>query len=403
MNRRKFLIGCGAGAAVLASSNLSVMAAPLGLDAIINDDRIFIVVFLRGGADGLQLVAPSSSSIYNDSRAATLKTTDRGSQKGYLLKNSLGKEGFRMHQNAAELYELYQGGQLAVLHACGLTNGTRSHFVAQDLVERGISDKGAENSGWMARYLNAINPTGSIPGLSTSGEFPVSLSGAREATAIRNLKKFQLVETIRHHELFRAWHDSESLVDQTAIKTIDAIEFVKKNGSAGGSGSYPSVAKSAELNESFKSLASLIKMNAGVKVANVDFGGWDHHEHQADYFPALVKALSKSLAAFWNDIRDYQDKTTVLVMSEFGRRLRSNKSGGTDHGYGNAMMVLGGKVNGGRMYGQWPGLEIEQLDRRVDLNITTDYRDVLAEILSHQGFSGNIFPDYKYQKHLGLY
>jgi len=130
MDRRQFLVGCSAGAAYLASSNLSVLASPLGLDGLVNDDRIFVVVFLRGGADGLQLIAPSSEAIYNDSRALNLKTTDRGTDKGIRIDNGLNNIGFRMHQNAEELADLYKGGQLAIIHACGLTNGTRSHFVA---------------------------------------------------------------------------------------------------------------------------------------------------------------------------------------------------------------------------------------------------------------------------------
>ncbi len=402
MNRRDFMIGCGAGAALLATSKLSVFGAS-GLGSFMNDDRIFIVVFLRGGCDGLQLVAPSSSSIYNDSRATDLKTVDKGSRKGLLLNNTLDGIGFRLHANAPELYELYKSGDMAILHACGLTNGTRSHFVAQDLIERGINSNGKESTGWMARYLNELNPSGIIPGIATSGTMPVAFSGAA-ATSIGNLKKFQLVETIRHHELMRAWYNSDNLLDRTAHKTLEAIEFVKqRKGNYKPTANYPKGGKSGKLNKSFQTLAGLIKMNAGVRVANIDFGGWDTHEHQKQYFPVLVETLSKSLYAFYNDIKDYHHKTTILVMSEFGRRLRSNKSEGTDHGYGNMMMVLGGQVKGGRMYGQWPGLESEQLNRRVDLNITTDYRDVLSEILVHQGFKGNIFPNYHYQQPLGLF
>jgi uncharacterized protein (DUF1501 family) len=403
MNRRDFMIGCGAGAALLATSNLRVLGAPFGLNAV-NDDHIFVVVFLRGGCDGLQLVGPSSNRIYNDSRSINLKTTERGPQKGYLLENSLDDIGFRFHYNASELNELYKAGDLAVLHACGLTNGTRSHFVAQDLVERGISLNGKADSGWMARYLNEINAQGIITGAATNGTLPVSLAGASKATSVGKLKDFKLQETIRHHELMRQWYNGDSKLDQTARKAIEAVEFVKANaGKYSAQASYPSAAKTAELNNSFQSLAGLIKMNAGVRIANIDFGGWDTHENQNQYFPTLVKALSKSLYAFYQDIKDYRSKTTILVMSEFGRRLRSNNSAGTDHGYGNMMMALGGGVKGGHMYGKWPGLEPGQLDRRVDLGITTDYRDVLSEILSHQGFKGDIFPDYEYKQKLGLF
>lgn len=404
MNRREFLVGCGAGAGLLAMSRLQVLAAPMERRFLLADDQLFVVVFLRGGCDGLQLVAPSSDAIYNDSRTGNLKTTDSGSTKGYLLNNGLDGIGFRLHPNAKELYELYTSGQLAILHACGLTNGTRSHFVAQDLMERGIGQNIGENSGWMARYLNATNSAGVIPGAATSGTLPVSFAGAEKAASVGQLKKFRLTETIRHHDLMRQWYNGESKLDKTAHRTLEAVEFVKANARKyKPAATYPKGWKANKLNNSFKSLAGLIKMNAGVRIANIDFGGWDTHEHQQQYFPQLVQTLSQSLAAFWEDIRDYQSNTTVLVMSEFGRRLRSNNSGGTDHGYGNMMMVLGGNVKGGRMYGKWPGLEPDQLDRRVDLNITTDYRDVLSEILAHQGFSQDIFPEYELKGKLGLF
>jgi uncharacterized protein (DUF1501 family) len=140
----------------------------------------------------------------------------------------------------------------------------------------------------------------------------------------------------------------------------------------------------------------VIKMDVGARIATVDYGGWDTHVGQAGRFAALTDGLSRSLMAFWNDMASVQDRLTVVVMSEFGRRLRSNNSGGTDHGHGNAMLVLGGHVRGGNIYGTWPGLATEQLDNQVDLAITTDYRDVLGEIVQ-QRFAADpklIFPKF---------
>jgi uncharacterized protein (DUF1501 family) len=146
-------------------------------------------------------------------------------------------------------------------------------------------------------------------------------------------------------------------------------------------------------------------MDVGLQIASVDYGGWDTHERQANIFNNLTEGLSKSLGAFYNDIASYHKRVTVLVMSEFGRRLKANKSGGTDHGHGNVMLVLGGNVNGGKMYGKWPGLSNGQLDNNVDLAVTTDYRTVLSEVVVRRLRNkklGYIFPGFKEYKPLNF-
>ena len=160
-----------------------------------------------------------------------------------------------------------------------------------------------------------------------------------------------------------------------------------------------------DLAESFQTIAQTIKMDLGLRVATVDFGGWDTHEDQRYEFDELVATLSENLMAFWKDLGNAQERVNVVVMSEFGRRLRSNTSGGTDHGYGNAMMVLGADVKGGKMFGEWPGLSNDALDDRADLAITTDYRHVLAEIMTGHMQSENtdiLFPDFR-PRTLGLF
>jgi uncharacterized protein (DUF1501 family) len=152
------------------------------------------------------------------------------------------------------------------------------------------------------------------------------------------------------------------------------------------------------LREQLKNLARLIKMDVGVHVATADFGGWDTHEAQAYHFPQLMTGLAGTIAAFYNDLTAYHPRLTILIMSEFGRRLKANRSGGTDHGLGNVMLAIGQNVRGGRMYGNWPGLATEQLDNGVDLAVTTDYRTVLSEILAKRMGNPNlgpIFPDFK--------
>jgi uncharacterized protein (DUF1501 family) len=380
MNRKEFLKGCMLGAAYLATSKLSFVTSVM--QPLINDGSkevgdIIITVFLRGGCGGV-----------------SMKIKDSGRLKGLEIKNSYTEEQFYLHCNAPELKELYDGNELAFIHACGLNNGTRSHFVAQDLIERGIAKNGSTNTGWMARYLNQFDTSATIHGASLGGRMAESLHGCRNAVSISELSEFKLAETINDHQLFKDWYGGDSHIDKTANKTLESIEYVRRNlNKYSNTRIYPSGVQYEELNNSFQNLAALIKMNAGINAATIDFSGWDHHENQGAHFPKLVKTLSRSLNAFYKDIAQHKKRLTIIVMSEFGRRLKSNASSGTDHGYGGLMMVLGGNVNGGKMYGQWPGLEDGQLNRGVDLEITTDYRAVLAEIISQKDRKNTIFPD----------
>jgi uncharacterized protein (DUF1501 family) len=160
---------------------------------------------------------------------------------------------------------------------------------------------------------------------------------------------------------------------------------------------YP---KDNPLSDSLKTVAQTIKLGLGLRVSTVDFGNWDTHVNQAWQLNDQIGMLSAALMAFWRDLGNHRDHVSVVVMSEFGRRLKSNESGGTDHGHGNAMMVLGAKVKGGRMYGKWPGLANDALDEGADLAITTDYRTVLAELMvTHMGFAetAKLFPNFDYK------
>ena len=154
-----------------------------------------------------------------------------------------------------------------------------------------------------------------------------------------------------------------------------------------------------------KSVARLLKMEIGLQAITLDYGNWDTHEHQPGRFRGLVEPFSNGLSAFWNDIAAYHDGVVVVMITEFGRRLRSNKSNGTDHGRAGVMAVLGGKVRGGKIYGKWPGLASWQLDEGIDLAVTTDYRQVLSEVLAYTGGSktAGIFPAFRSGDELGLF
>ncbi len=402
MKRRDFLIGCGAGAALVASSNWRLLASPLYPLIPTDNDHTFVLIFLRGGSDGLQLLAPFSDAHYQDARPNSLKLMDN---EGYRIDQQYQNTGFSFHPEAGDLKELYDNGDMAIIHACGLMNGTRSHFDAQDLIERGLNDNASVHDGWMARYLKSIDSPSLIPGVSASGNLAEAFRGYSKASSIKNLAKYNLAEGLRVPELIKTMYSGDPIMGNAALQTIETINYIQSNLSKSqrnelkkGLPGYPTDWASKKLSRSLQTVAQLIKMDAGVKMINVDYGGWDTHERQANVFPNLVKGLSRSIGAFYNDIQDRKDKVTVLVMSEFGRRVRANKSGGTDHGHGNFMMALGGKIQGGKMYGDWPGLDPKVLDKRVDLAVTTDYRNVLANIMkkSMQFSDTNlIFPNFE--------
>lgn len=403
MKRREFLIGCTAGMALMTAPSLSLFASGRSEDP---SDHCFVIVFLRGGADGLQLVAPSSNAFYQDVRSDGLKVNTWGSNAGLLLDNGLADVGFHLHPMAPELHELYQDGKLAILHACGLTNGTRSHFEAMSLIERGLVHNGTQQKGWITRALEELAPGGDIPALVTSGGLPQSFAGFQPATAITDLDTFSLSKDHDFPRLLRKWYGGDAPIDRSARRTLYTLKRL-----AGTkvhpdlSAHYPDTPQAVEMNLHFQTLAQLIKEDVGVRIAMVDSGGWDTHEDQVSQFPKLVSGLSSSLAAFYRDLASHQKKVTILVMSEFGRRLRSNRSHGTDHGYGNMMMVLGDRVQGRRMYGKWPGLSQNALDKGVDLAITTDYRAVIGELLQETlGIQrlDKVFPSYNHEGRIGL-
>jgi uncharacterized protein (DUF1501 family) len=411
MKRREFIVGCSAAIAALAGSRITGYSfAPDG-----EAKDIFVYIFLRGGCDGLNLVAPVNDTNYVANRPSDLRITDGGDNTGLLLGNGLDDLDFRLHKRAPELQELYQSGALAVIHAAGLIHGTRSHFDAMDLIERGSVDDKNLNEGWFTRYLRSAAGMGEGAGVFASMAMgagrPTSFLGSTGTLTVNTLSDYKLRGDGRYQDMLRSMYSGNTLLDQAARSALDSIEALQQKIPKDASNNaipylpadgvkYPD---NNPLAKSLQTLAQIIKMDVGLQVAAVDYGGWDTHEQQQGVFGNLTEGLSKALGAFYNDLGSYQRRVTIMVMSEFGRRLKSNKSNGTDHGHGNVMFVLGGNVKGGKMYGSWPGLANEQLDNHVDLAVTSDYRSVLSEILlrrlgnTHLGY---IFPGYKDYKPL---
>ncbi len=413
VTRRKFLIGCSAGIATLAGARLSNLCFASESEKAASGDAL-VLIFLRGGCDGLSLVAPVDDKFYIAARALDLRITDSGESKGLELPKASSEFDFRLPSNASALKELYQQGSLAIIHACGLLDGTRSHFDAMDLMERGVSDHTQKNlpTGWLTRHLMSLSDFKQLPAAAVSSSLPVSLLGSPYAYSLTDLGGFSLYGGEAQAAALAKFYRGESTLCQAARQTLRALNVISSEVKRDDSGNLipykpatGSTYPDGELGNNLKTVAQLLKLDLGLKVATIDYGGWDTHEYQSSIMPSHIKELSDGLGAFWNDVSIYHKRLTVVVMSEFGRRLKSNESGGTDHGHGNLMLTLGGNIQGGKVYGKWPGLANEVLDSGADLAVTTDYRTVLSEILLHRLGNSKIekvFPGFELKNPLGL-
>jgi len=407
-NRRDFIKTCGSFTAAMLATQTNLFAFSPKTEA---KGQIIVKIFLRGGCDALNLLAPLGDKNYQDSRSKRLKIDESA---GIKLKGDLNRTEFALHPQAQGLADLYNAGNLAFIHACGLPNATRSHFDAQDLVEKGgVSKNIGANTGWLARYLGLVDTQQAIiPAAHVGQHLPLSFMGDNRPLALGNLGEFALKGDRKLSGLLKsAYQQEQRYLNQVALSTLSNIKLIQDKVNPNRERKTPDYQPSYaypddnELANQLKIIAQLLKLEVGLTTATVDMGGWDTHEAQSDKFGRLVAQLSTALTAFYNDVNNFHPQLTVIVLSEFGRRLKSNESEGTDHGHGGLAMVLGGKVKGGKLYGQWPGLATEQLDRRVDLAVTTDYRTILSELLLPQidkSKLGQLFPQFEYKKGLGI-
>lgn len=371
-----------------------------------------VVIFLRGGIDGLNLISPSGDTDFINARVPQLRVARTGDEAGFILPDQAADVDFRFHPQARGLSELFGAGELAVIHAAGLSDGTRSHFDAESRMERASASGNA--GGWLGRWLAQARPEGDLPALAVGGSAPDSLLGGGGVPVTDRLQDLLLPEGHElAHLIGRTLMDGftgHPLIGPQVSKLV-GLSGLLMDRLSGPDGADPRPYQPAvaypggPLAASLQTIAQAIKLDLGLRVATADYGGWDTHINQNGDFATQTNGLSASVMAFWRDLGDLRENVNVVIMSEFGRRLRNNTAGGTDHGYGNAMMVLGGTVKGGRMLGRWPGLSHDALNKGADLEITTDYRQVLSEIItSHLGTPdlAGVFPGYTAQP-LGLY
>ncbi len=371
------------------------------------NENILIVVFLGGGADGLNIIAPMGDGNYFDLRP-TLALQEPNTGEG----SSLDLDGFyAMHPTMGKLHQRFQNGDLAVVQATGLTSDSHSHFTSQNLMERGIVLDQADVQGWLNRHLSALNNQSSIfQAVGMGSSLPRSLIGEYPAISMSSIADFGLnADAIIGPVLensFGAIYNQDTLLDVEAQKALAAMEDLRLADPGQYAPQNGAVYPETPFGRNFMEIGQLIRADLGMTAASLGIHGWDHHDDIEAVLPDLLTQLSDTLDAFAVDMGVDMNRITVVTMSEFGRRAYENGSAGFDHGHGSFMLAMGAGVLGGQVYGDWPGLAPENLVYTGDLDITTDYRTVLAELLGKrfgQSDFQTVFPDWTPEAELGLF
>jgi uncharacterized protein (DUF1501 family) len=394
LTRRAVVAGGLIGAAMWATRKTA-----LAQTLVRSNGNVVVVIFLRGGADGLNMVVPYQEANYYKARPTLAVAAD----KVHKLDDQFG-----LNPDLAPLRPLFEDGELAVLHAVGSRDTTRSHFEAMNAMERGAAnDQGDETGGWIARHLLATNGASApMRAVAFAPTMPESLSGATQAVAIESLADYRLqVPDEKQEPLHRAlsslYAGHGDVFSEGARNTLAALQALRDYDAGSSKPEGGAVYPETPLGSALAQVAYLVRKDVGLEVACLDAadrGGWDTHIAQGALFTGLLDNLGKSLAAFRQDLGREMSRVTVVVQTEFGRRVEENSGYGTDHGRGSVMFALGGGVSGGRVYARWPGLTKEVLEGPGDLPVTTDYRDVLAELLERRlgsATAGEVFPDFE--------
>jgi uncharacterized protein (DUF1501 family) len=407
MDRRYFLKSSG-----IALASFGFMAAAPDFlhqfaDAAVRRDvygkkKILVTIFQRGAADGLNMVVPFGDSEYYNLRR-TIAIQKPGATDG-----AIDLDGFfGLHPSLKPLEKFWQSKQLAVIHSAGSPDNTRSHFDAQDYMESATPGVKSTRDGWLNRVLQARAEENASPfrAVSMTSQQPRSLYGRAPSVSMTNLSDFAIKAGVYTQTVqggFEGiWQENakDSLSD-TGAETFQAVNFLKQANPAQYKPENGAVYPNSPLGRSLRQIAQLIKAGVGLEIAFAESERWDTHLNQGGArgtMANLLRDFGQSIAAFATDLGKRMDDVVVLTMSEFGRTARENGSRGTDHGHGNAMFVLGNSVNGGKVYADWKGLKPDQLNEGRDLAVTTDFRDVFAEVAyKHSGSRdlNKLFPNY---------
>jgi uncharacterized protein (DUF1501 family) len=397
MHTRRFFLRASA----IAAAGVGVAPAWLIRTAAQESRRrkILVAVFQRGAADGLNIVVPFFEPRYYEGRP-TIAVAPPSKTNG-----AIDLDGrFGLHPSLQPLKPLWDDRRLAIVEATGSPDPTRSHFDAQDFMESGTPGRLSED-GWLNRVLLQSEPMPSpLRAIAIGSQLPRTVRGRQPAVAISDFAQFQVrnrsvAGTIE--SMYSATSDTQLLAaGKEAFDAARMIESIARTPYVPANGAQYQGA----FGRSLQQIARLIKADVGVEVAFADIGGWDHHNNEAQQMSQLLPQFGTSLAAFVRDLGDRMEDIVLVTMSEFGRTVKEDGNNGTDHGHGNLMFVVGGPVRGGHVYGRWPGLEPEQLYEQRDLAVTTDFRDVLGELITGHlgGEIDRVFPGFQPAAQLGL-
>ncbi len=395
MNRRFFLHKGALAVAGTAAIPSFLVRSVLAETGAAPGQRL-VVIFQRGAVDGLNVVVP-----YREKNYYSMRPTIAIPQKQVIDLDGF----FGLHPSMAACKPLYDQGQLAIIHATGSPDMSRSHFDAQDYMESGTPGVKGTDDGWLNRALQAEDANAALRrrcagtcehsafrALALGSDVPLTLAGRVPAIALNNLNSFAVggrgpAPSTAASAFEAMYADSgDHIFHATGDETFEAVKMLRDANPAQYQPAPGVEYPNSEFGNSMKQIAQLLKANLGVEAAFTDVTGWDTHHAQGGVNGQLANRLgdfSASVAAFWRDLGDSAENVTLVTMSEFGRTARENGTGGTDHGHANAMFVLGGRARGGKVYGRWPGLDNDQLNQGRDLALTTDYRAVLGEVITH--------------------
>ena len=373
--------------------------------------KVLITIFQRGAVDGLNMVVPFGEKDYYAARPSIAIPKPNAADGAVDLDGFFG-----LHPRLAPLKPLWDSGQLAIVHASGSPDGTRSHFDAQDYMESGTPGVKSTQDGWLNRCLHAREHADATPfrAVALAPQLPRMLQGSAPALAVNQIGQFG-IRAGQATDMVQASFESEyaaaadSVLHRTGGQAFDAVRMLKsadpskyqpENGAE-----YPRSA----YGEALRQIAQLVKADVGLEIAFAEAGGWDTHVNQGASAGQLAQRLGdfgQGIAALTRDLGDRMADVMILTMSEFGRAVAENGNRGTDHGHGNAMFVVGGQnVKGGKVYGKWPGLAREQRYDGRDLAVTTDFRSVFADVVrGHLGVTNTatIFPGFTSAQSLGF-
>ncbi len=361
--------------------------------------KILITIFQRGAVDGLNMVVPFGDPAYYDARRS-IAIPKPGANDG-----AVNLDGyFGLHPSLAPFESLWKSKQLAVIHAAGSPNNTRSHFDAQDYMESATPGNKGTVDGWLNRALQTSQSKtdSAFRAVAMTQQTPRTMMGRYPTIAMSNLADFTIKAGAYSRSVQGGFEDiyqqnAKDSLGETGKETFEAVNYLKKANPAQFKPENGAQYPNSQFAQSLRQIAQLIKADVGLETAFAEVTGWDTHTGETATLRNLLRDFGGAINALTVDLGKRMDDVLILTMSEFGRTVRENGGRGTDHGHGNAMFAMGGGVKGGKVYGDWKGLKTENLYEGRDLAVTTDFRDVFAEVASrHLGNKSldKIFPGF---------